>query len=48
MRPSAFDATLCAAIERVVISRTTIEIEPAEGMASLLDGSKNLALRRSF
>ena len=34
MRPSDYDATLRAAIERVVISRTTIEIELAEGMAS--------------
>ena len=34
MRPSDDDATLRAAIERVVISRTTIEIELAEGMAS--------------
>ena len=33
-RPSDYDATLRAAIERVVISRTTIEIELAEGMAS--------------
>ena len=32
-RPSDFDATLRAAVERVVISRTTIEIELAEGMA---------------
>ena len=34
VRPSDYDATLRAAIERVVISRTTIEIELAEGMAS--------------
>ena len=34
VRPSDHDATLRAAIERVVISRTTIEIELAEGMAS--------------
>jgi site-specific DNA recombinase len=34
VRPSDDDATLRAAIERVVISRTTIEIELAEGMAS--------------
>ena len=34
MRPSDDDATLRAAIERVVISRTTIEVELAEGMAS--------------
>jgi site-specific DNA recombinase len=33
-RPSDYDATLRAAIERVVMSRTTIEIELAEGMAS--------------
>ena len=33
-RPSDCEATLRAAIERVVISRTTIEIELAEGMAS--------------
>ena len=33
MRPSDYDATLRAAIERVVISRTTIEIELTEGMA---------------
>ena len=33
VRSSAFDATLRAAIERVVISRATIEIELAEGMA---------------
>jgi site-specific DNA recombinase len=33
-RPSDDDATLRAAIERVVISRTTIEIELAEGIAS--------------
>ena len=32
--PSDYDATLRAVIERVVISRTTIEIELAEGMAS--------------
>jgi hypothetical protein len=32
--PSDYEATLRAAIERVVISRTTIEIELAEGMAS--------------
>jgi hypothetical protein len=30
-RPSDYDATLRAAIERVVVSRTTIEIELAEG-----------------
>jgi site-specific DNA recombinase len=34
VRPSDYDATLRAAIERVVISRTTIEIELAEGMTS--------------
>ena len=34
VRPSDYDATLHAAIERVVTSRTTIEIELAEGMAS--------------
>ena len=34
MRPSDYDTTLRAAIERVVISRTTIEIELAEGMTS--------------
>ena len=34
VRSSDHDATLRAAIERVVISRTTIEIELAEGMAS--------------
>ncbi len=34
VRPSDHDATLHAAIERVVMSRTTIEIELAEGMAS--------------
>jgi hypothetical protein len=34
VRPSDDDATLRAAIERVVMSRTTIEIELAEGMAS--------------
>ncbi|MFZ0600225.1 MAG: recombinase family protein, partial [Roseiarcus sp.] len=34
VRPSDDDATLRAAIERVVISRTTIEIELADGMAS--------------
>jgi hypothetical protein len=33
VRPSDY-ATLHAAIERVVMSRTTIEIELAEGMAS--------------
>jgi site-specific DNA recombinase len=33
-RPSGYDATLRAAIERVVTSRTTIEIELAQGMAS--------------
>ena len=33
VRPSDDDATLRAAVERVVISRTTIEIELAEGMA---------------
>ena len=32
--PSDYDATLRAAIERVVMSRTTIEIELAEGMTS--------------
>ena len=32
--PSDHDATLRAAIERVVISRTTIEIELTEGMAT--------------
>jgi site-specific DNA recombinase len=32
--PSGYDATLRAAIERVVMSRTTIEIELAEGMGS--------------
>ena len=32
--PSDYDATLRAAIERVVMSRTTIEIELAEGMES--------------
>jgi site-specific DNA recombinase len=32
--PSDYNATLRAAIERVVMSRTTIEIELAEGMAS--------------
>ncbi len=31
--PSDYDATLRAAIERIVMSRTTIEIELAEGMA---------------
>jgi site-specific DNA recombinase len=34
VRPSDYDATLRAAIERVVMSRTTIEIELAEGVAS--------------
>ena len=34
VRPSDCDATLRAAIERVVMSRTTIEIELAEGMTS--------------
>jgi site-specific DNA recombinase len=34
VRPSDYDVTLRAAIERVVISRTTIEIELAEGMTS--------------
>ena len=34
VHPSDDDATLRAAIERVVMSRTTIEIELAEGMAS--------------
>ena len=34
MRPSDDDATLRTAIERVVISRTQIEIELAEAMAS--------------
>jgi site-specific DNA recombinase len=34
VRPSDDDATLRAAIERVVMSRTTIEIELAEGVAS--------------
>jgi hypothetical protein len=34
VRPRDDDATLRAAIERVVISRTTIEVELAEGMAS--------------
>jgi site-specific DNA recombinase len=34
VRPSDDDATLRAAIERVVLSRTTVEIELAEGMTS--------------
>jgi hypothetical protein len=34
VRPSGHDGILRAAIERVVMSRTTIEIELAEGMAS--------------
>jgi hypothetical protein len=34
VHPSDHDATLRAAIERVAISRTTIEIELTEGMAS--------------
>jgi site-specific DNA recombinase len=34
VRSSDYDATLRAAIERVVMSRTTIEIELAEGVAS--------------
>jgi site-specific DNA recombinase len=34
VHPSDDDATLRAAIERVVMSRTTIEIELAEGMTS--------------
>jgi hypothetical protein len=34
VRPSDYDVTLRAAIERVVMSRTTIEIELAEGIAS--------------
>jgi hypothetical protein len=34
VHPSDHDATLRAAIERVVMSRTTIEIELAEGMTS--------------
>jgi site-specific DNA recombinase len=34
VRPSDDDATLRSAIERVVLSRTTIEIELAEGIAS--------------
>jgi site-specific DNA recombinase len=34
VRPSDYDATLHAAIERVVMSQMTIEIELAEGMAS--------------
>ena len=34
MRPSDYEATLRATIERVVISRTTIEIEFAEGVTS--------------
>jgi site-specific DNA recombinase len=33
VRPSHYEATLRAAIERVVMSRTTIEIELAEGIA---------------
>jgi site-specific DNA recombinase len=33
-RPSDYDATLRTSIERVVMSRTTIEIELAEGVAS--------------
>jgi site-specific DNA recombinase len=33
VRPSGDDATLRAAIERVVLSRTTIEVELAEGIA---------------
>ena len=42
MRPSDYDATLRAAIKRVVISRTTIEIELAEGMAS--DGQNRILI----
>jgi hypothetical protein len=34
VRPSDHDATLRAAIERIVMSRTTIEIELAEGVTS--------------
>ena len=34
VHPSGYDATLRATIERVVMSRATIEIELAEGMAS--------------
>jgi hypothetical protein len=34
VHPRGYEATLRAAIERVVMSRTTIEIELAEGMAS--------------
>ena len=34
VRPSDYEATLRATIERVVISRTTIEIEFAEGVTS--------------
>ena len=34
VRPRDDDATLRAAVERVVMSRTTIEIELAEGLAS--------------
>ena len=33
VRPSDYEATLRATIERVVISRTTVEIEFAEGVA---------------
>ena len=34
VHPSDYDATIRAAIERIVMSRTTIEIELAEGMTS--------------
>ena len=34
VQPSDYEVTLRTAIERVVVSRTTIEIELAEGMAS--------------
>ena len=42
MNPRDYDATLRAVIERVVISRTTIEIELAEGMAS--DGQNRILI----
>ena len=42
VHPSDFDATLRAAIERVVISRATIEIELTEGMAR--DGQNRILI----
>ena len=48
VRPSDDDALLRAAIERVVMSRTTIEIELAEGMTSLAKVSQRWRMRSQY